>query len=203
MVREILHFFENIGLFGLMATMFIEGSSLPFPGVLAVLAYGYILSGDIWYHAYIAVWMSVMYSLSSLIPYFIGKKLGNFFKGKSIRRRIRRSKVFFVRYGQWSVAVSRPFGLGNYISYVAGLSHMNIGRYLILTFIGIYPWSLVMILLGHYFKGNYDAFQAFYQQHSTSVYLGVCILIGGIIFYYWFRHKRAGQRRAKKVRARG
>jgi len=34
---------------------------------------------------------------------------------------VKKGQAFFNRYGVWSIALSRPFGVSNYISYVAGM----------------------------------------------------------------------------------
>ncbi|MBO8157862.1 MAG: VTT domain-containing protein [Bacillaceae bacterium] len=188
MVDYILNMLKEIGLPGLFAAMFLEGLSIPFPGIAVVLAYGYILPVNYLNTAYIAMGMSAAYSLSSLVPYVLGGKLEWFFQKPS--KGFQKARELFVRYGQWSVAVSRPFGLGNYISYAAGMSKMNLTRYLSLTFMGIYPWSYVMLLLGNYFNGSYSAFQAFYQNHSIYVYAAVSVMTGVALLYYLLKHIR-------------
>lgn len=188
MIETIINWFENIGFVGLFASMFLEGASLPFPGIAVVLAYGYILSFDYWNTAWVAAGMSLVYSLASLLPYFLGNQLERLFK-KRPKKGLEKAKEFFVRYGKWSVAISRPFGLGNYISYVAGMSGMRLSQYLILTFIGIYPWSYVMILLGNYFNGSYEAFMSFYQSHSLYVYSALAATLVLVILYFLIKNK--------------
>jgi len=199
LIEAILHWLKDIGLIGLIAAMFLEGSSIPFPGVVIVLAYGYILSGNYWNTAYIATLMSITYCLSSLIPYFLGRKLEGLFKKPGIQK----AKDLFVRYGKWSVALSRPFGLGNYISYVAGMSKMNLAQYLALTFIGIYPWSYAMLLLGNYSNGSYLAFQAFYKDNSVYVYIAATILIGIIFLSMFLKHRLSRALKVDRGRGKG
>lgn len=189
MIELILHWLEAIGLFGLIAAMFLEGSSLPFPGIAIVLAYGYILPFSYWNTFLIAALMSVVYSISSLIPYFVGNKLERLFQKRS-NKGLEKAKGLFIRYGGWSVALTRPFGLGNYISYVAGMSKMRLTPYLLLTFIGIFPWSFVMILLGNYFNGSYEAFRSFYQNNSIYLYIVAVITIGMIVSFFILKNKR-------------
>ncbi|MFD1737869.1 DedA family protein [Bacillus salitolerans] len=187
MIEAILHWLENIGLLGLFAAMFLEGSSLPFPGIAVVLAYGYILPINYWNTVWVAAGMSFFYCLASLIPYVIGSKLEGLL---TKRKGFQKAKNLFVRYGMWSVALTRPFGLGNYISYVAGVSKMKLIPYIALTFIGIYPWSYVMLLLGNYFNGSYEAFMAFYENHSVYVYTAGGIFIGMLCLFFMMKNKR-------------
>lgn len=174
---------------GLFAAMFLEGSSLPFPGIAVVLAYGFILPVNYWNTLWIAAGMSVVYCLASLIPFYLGGQLEGIFNGRK-RKGFEKAKDLFVRYGRWSVALSRPFGIGNYISYVAGASKMKVIPYLLLTFIGIYPWSYVMILLGNYFNGSYEAFQAFYQDNSVYIYSTMAVVLLTISLYLFLKNRR-------------
>jgi membrane protein DedA with SNARE-associated domain len=187
LIEILLFWLIEIGLVGLFAAMFLEGSSLPFPGIAVVLAYGFILPVDYWNTLWIAAGMSVVYGLASLIPYYLGGRLEGIF---TKRKGFHKAKNLFIRYGSWSVALSRPFGIGNYISYVAGASKMKLIPYLLLTFIGIYPWSYVMILLGNYFNGSYEEFQAFYQKHSVSIYGVVAVILLTISLYLFLKSRR-------------
>ena len=189
MIEIILLWLKEIGLVGLFAAMFLEGSSLPFPGIAVVLAYGYILPFSYWNTVWVAAVMSVVYWMASLLPYFLGSKLEGLFQ-KRPKIGLQKAKDLFVRYGAWSVAMSRPFGLGNYISYVAGMSKMRLTPYLLLTFIGIYPWSYVMILVGNYFNGSYEAFKAFYQNNSVYLYIAAAISLGIIFLFFFIKDKR-------------
>lgn len=193
MIEIILLWLKDIGLVGLFAAMFLEGSSLPFPGIAVVLAYGYILPFSYWNTVWVAAGMSVVYCLASLLPYFLGSKLGGLFQ-KRPKIGLQKAKDLFVHYGAWSVAMSRPFGLGNYISYVAGMSKMKLIPYLLLTFIGIYPWSYGMILVGNYFNGSYEAFKAFYQNNSVYLYIAAAISFGIIFLYFFIKDKRNERR---------
>ncbi|MGY0693898.1 DedA family protein [Virgibacillus sp. FSP13] len=187
MIQQLLEWLSTLGKPGLYIVMLLEGSSLPFPGVVLVLSFGYILSPGYLNTALLAVNMSVCYSLASLIPYFLGMKLEGFFS-KKLKKGLDKGKSFFNRYGVWSIALSRPLGVGNYISYVAGMSRINIVKYFILTFIGIYSWSYIMIILG-----NYDKFKSFFDSYSIYVYIALgLVVIGIIIFFYLKRRKNKG-----------
>ncbi|MBS4210067.1 DedA family protein [Bacillus sp. FJAT-50079] len=189
MIQQFLEWLSTIGLSGLFIAMFLEGSSLPFPGLAIVLSYGYLLSPEYVATIFIAAGMSVFYSLSSLIPYFIGEKLERIFPNK-LRKKLDRGIHLFNRYGVWSIALTRPFGVGNYISYVAGMSKVNVYKYLLLTFIGIYPWSYVMILAGAYVNGNYEVFKNYFSTYSIYGYGMVLCGIAIAIFIYYRKSKQ-------------
>ncbi|WP_062107268.1 DedA family protein [Bacillus niameyensis] len=190
MVQQFLQWLSAMGLPGLFLTMFLEGSSLPFPGVVFVFSYGYLLSPGYVNTSFIAAGMGVSYTLASLIPYFLGRKVERLIP-KKMEKGLQKGISLFKTYGIWSIAFSRPFGVGNYISYVAGMSKVNLFKYSILTFIGIYPWSYVMILLGDYFKGNYEAFKEYFQAYSIYGYglLSIGLVIFILIYYRKFKKR--------------
>ncbi|MHC0036326.1 DedA family protein [Pseudoneobacillus sp. C159] len=189
MVQQFLEWVHAIGIPGLFVVMALEGSSLPFPGIVMVLSFGYLFSPSYVDTALIAFGMSLSYSLASLIPYFLGMKMERLIS-KRLRKGLSKGQQFFNKYGIWSIALSRPFGIGNYISYIAGMSKVQLLKYSLLTFIGIYPWSFVMILLGDYFNGNYEAFKEFFATYSLYFYGVIMVVIVGIVLFYYKKFKR-------------
>lgn len=189
MVQKLLEWLESMGITGLFLVMFLEGSSLPSPGVIIVLSYGYIIAPGYLGTATLAIGMSFFYSLASLIPYFLGLKLERYLP-KRLRKGIKKGIAFIGRYGIWSIAVSRPFGIGNYISYVAGIIRVPFIKYFVLTFLGIYPWSYVMIILGDYFSGNYEVFKSFFSTYNIYGYAAVAVVIVLIIGFFYKKSKQ-------------
>lgn len=189
MVQQIVDWLSAVGEPGLYIVMLLEGSSLPFPGVILVLSFGYILSPGYLDMAIFAANMSACYGLASLIPYFLGKKLTGLSSGR-LKKGLDKAESFFNRYGVWSVAISRPLGIGNYISYVAGMSKIHIVKYFLLTFIGIYPWSYMMLFLGDYFNGSYEAFKRYFDSYSLYIYVALAIIAVVVIVIVYFRKSR-------------
>lgn len=199
MVLQFLEWVHSIGLPGLFIAMVLEGSSLPFPGIIMVFSFGYLFSPGYLETAFIALGMSTCYSLASLIPYFLGRKLeGHIFK--RMKKGLQKGQRFFNRYGIWSIAFSRPFGIGNYISYIAGMSKVHLFKYLVLTFVGIYPWSYGMILLGDYFNGNYEAFKNYFKSYSLYGYGAVGIVL---VIFILFHYKKFRKNALPKAEERG
>ncbi|PAV28259.1 hypothetical protein CIL05_17995 [Virgibacillus profundi] len=190
MIQQILEWLRALGLPGLFLAMFLEGLSIPFPGVVIVLSFGYLLSPGLLSIALISIGMSIFYSIASLIPFFLASKLGGHLP-KRIKKGLEKGQSYFNRYGVWSIAISRPFGIGNYISYVAGLSKVNPLKYFLLTFIGIYPWSFIMMFLGDYFNGNFTAIKQFFKDQSIYGYAAAFIVILIGLFYIVKKYKKS------------
>jgi membrane protein DedA with SNARE-associated domain len=201
MVQQFLEWIHAIGLPGLFIVMVLEGSSLPFPGIIMVLSFGYLFSPGYGDTAVIALGMSLSYSLASLIPYYLGRKLERYIP-KRMKKGLKKGQLFFNKYGVWSISLSRPFGIGNYISYVAGMSNVHLFKYFILTFVGIYPWSFVMILLGDYFNGNYEAFKNYFSTYSMYGY-GAVLLVLSIIFLFYYKKSKREKNLLSDIKERG
>lgn len=189
-IEWIFGFLGELGLFGLFTAIFLEGASVPFPGIVVVLAYGGLLNLSLAGMAGIAAIMAVIYSVASLIPYFIGNKLEHLIR-PSIRKGLDKASRIFNRYGIWSIALSRPFGVGNYISYLAGISGVGLLKYLLLTFAGIFPWCLAILYLGNYLNGNYDRFLVLFDEYKMEFYgTGMLLAILFTAYAIWRRRKK-------------
>lgn len=190
-IQYILLLLEDLGLFGLFMAIFLEGSSLPFPGIIAVLAYGGILDMSIAGMTGIAAIMAIIYSVASLIPYFIGNKLEHLLWNR-VRKGLGKASRLFRRYGIWSIALSRPFGIGNYISYLAGMSNIGLTPYLMLTFSGIFPWCFAVLYLGDYLNGNYEHFVVLFNEYRFEFYgTGLLLAVLFISCSIWRRKNKS------------
>lgn len=188
MIQQFFDWLQTIGLPGLFLAMFLEGSSIPLPGIVIVLTFGYVLTPGFMGIAVIAAGMSLFYTSASLIPFYLAAKLGSKFPER-LKRKLAKGQNYFNRYGTWSIALSRPFGVGNYISYAAGLSKVNPLKFFLLTFLGIYPWSVVMLWLGDYFNGNIEAVIQLFQTKQVYFYgIIVFIIVIGLL-YLWKQRK--------------
>ncbi|WP_376845336.1 DedA family protein [Camelliibacillus cellulosilyticus] len=148
MFHHLLEWISGLGMIGLFITMFLEGASVPFPGIIVVLAYGYVMNLSLLEIILLALAMSAFYSLASMIPYILAYKLEVMIP-KRIKKGLDKAKTWFKKYGEWSIAFTRPFGVGNYISFVAGIAKVHPVRFICLTFIGIFPWALGILLVGN------------------------------------------------------
>ena len=120
MLQFALDFLEKCGVLGLFAATALEASSLPFPGALFMLIYGYIMNVSSWKLVLLSAANSVVYTIFTLVPYGIGHKLEKYSKKRFDEKKIAKAQNWFKKYGEWSIALSRPLSIGNYISYISG-----------------------------------------------------------------------------------
>lgn len=178
-MQLIYNFLNGIGAAGLILTMLLEGLSVPFPGIIVIFTLGYILNLSLIQIVLIAAAMSLTYSIASCVPYSIGFKLENIIR-KKYEKQINAVQRYFSKYGNFSIALLRPFAVGNYVSYIAGMSRVKLWKYILFTFIGIYPWSFAMLFVGKFTKGNIATALESTQSYMGYVYIPIAIVL---LFY--------------------
>lgn len=191
-------FINQYGYIAIIISAILEGTSIPFPGSVVLILAGFII-----YKGGLNIWYAILlgglsYSIASIIPYYIGKNikgsLFNFLETycKVPRKRIMIMEKYFNKHGELSICISRPFFIGNYISYFAGIANINIFKFFILTFIGVLPWATLYLWLGYYFRGNLDKAYLFLEKYNiTAAGFLIFIIIGFIIIkrYSIFKKK--------------
>lgn len=194
-----MHIFIEIlskfGISGLLFTMAIEGLSVPFPGIIVVLTLGYILNLGLIQTLIVSFFMSSLYSITSFLPYNIGYKLEDLIRNK-YSKQIEAAQRYFNKYGESSIAILRPFAIGNYISYLAGISKVNKWKYALLTFAGIYPWCVLMLFIGKISRGNIE--YAIGLAKSYSIYFYILAAAIGLITVYITINKHHTMKKNKR-----
>jgi membrane protein DedA with SNARE-associated domain len=195
MLQLALDVLEKCGVFGLFAATAIEASSLPFPGALFTLIYGYIMHPDPWKLLFLSLANSIVYTSFTMIPYGIGYKLEKFSRKRYDAQKIAKAQNWFKKYGEWSIVLSRPFSVGNYISYISGMSRIRPWRFVGFTFLGIFPWSTLLLYLGN--KGGLATVQRVTELTQKFGYLLLIILL--IVGLTWFllRRQKKNEKRAE------
>ncbi|WP_408010451.1 DedA family protein [Pseudalkalibacillus sp. A8] len=187
MFEFVVDLIKDFGIWGLLASLALEASSIPFPGGLVTLTFGYFLNLSVSEVLAYALLASGVYTLFSFIPYGIGYKLEDKLKEKTNARKIEKAQHWFKKCGIWSIAFTRPIGLGNYISYVAGVSKVKLWKFAVLTLIGILPWTVVMLWLGS--TGNLKSVKGFLDEFQMYVFIFVGIAIIGFLVYRYYKRK--------------
>jgi membrane protein DedA with SNARE-associated domain len=187
-------FLERCGVWGLFGATAIEATSLPFPGALFVLLYGYIMQVSSWQLILIGLVNSLIFSLFTLIPYAIGYQLENFSTKKMDSKKVKKAQEWFRKYGEWSITLSRPLSVGNYVSYIAGLSKIKPIRFFIFTFLGSFPWNTVLLFIGR--SSSVEGIQKFLTTLGKFGTLIIVVLaIIGVIWglIWWYRRKNQNE----------
>jgi membrane protein DedA with SNARE-associated domain len=187
-------FLERCGVWGLFGATAIEASSLPFPGALFVLLYGYIMQVSSWQLVLIGFANSLIFSLFTLIPYAVGYQLESFSSKKMDSKKVKKAQEWFRKYGEWSITLSRPLSVGNYVSYIAGLSKIKPIRFFFFTLLGAFPWNTLLLFIGR--SSSVEGIQKFLSTMGkfgtlTFVIIAVIACVWGLV--WWYRRKNQKQ----------
>jgi len=184
--------FSQFGYFIIFLGSLAEGLSLPFPSVILLIMAGTAVAlGRMSFWA-VAIIASLAYTLGSVIPYYIGFNLPKLRKYEWVARFVSKTpkplqqvNALFAKHGNKIVALSRPFLIGNCISYVAGLAHMSPVKFVIYTFIGILPWATSATLAGLLFGSNLDRTVALFTHYFFWAFGAVIV---SVIIYTYAKH---------------
>ncbi len=193
-VDIIVNFARDFGYLGIFIMMFLESTFFPFPSEVAMVPAGYLASkGEM--NLLLAIVIGTLGSLSgALFNYYLAKKYGRkgvlkfgkyfFFTEEKLQKMER----FFVEHGSFSTFVARLIpGVRQFVSLPAGLSAMNIKKFIFHTTLGAGIWVIVLALLGYFIGGNEELIKSYLHE----IVLGTLFLIVIGTIAYVYRHKRA------------
>jgi membrane protein DedA with SNARE-associated domain len=191
-MKSIIIFLQMGGAFGLFLLTSLEAMSIPLPGNLATLLYGFIMDWNFKHLLLISFVNSLFYVTFSLVPFFIGSKLENSVNRIFGKQKIEKAQKWFNRYGSLAIIFSRPTPISAYISYVSGMSKIHPLKFYIYSFIGIFPWITLLLYVGSLGDIHYCMHLLRKSEHISYLIIGIAVLI--IIPYFFF----IKQMRAKK-----
>jgi membrane protein DedA with SNARE-associated domain len=192
----------RLGYPGIMVLMAIESSVLPLPSELVMPPAGYLAAkGQM--NSVLAVGVGTLGSvIGALVNYalalFVGEPLLRKY-GKYVlvsARSLDRTEAFFRRHGEISTLIGRLLPVVRHlISIPAGVSRMNLGRFIFFTALGAGLWCAILTYLGWIIGRHGEQVEAVigtYVHHTLLTYIlpGVVILLGAYVLW-----RRRGQSR--------
>ena len=192
MIEMIFEILKELGWIGLFFGVAIEAVSIPFPAALFVLIYGYLLDPSLTQILYYSLFTTLTYMIVSLIPYWISIKYEDKLRKKLPKEKVKFAQKKIEKHGDWMISVGRLIGMG-YISYIAGFCKLSIKKFLLLTFIGFYPLSVLMFYLGT--LGNVELIAEWFQNGQSLIFAAI-ILFVSIYIYYRIRRKKKYKKEA-------
>ena len=192
----------RLGYPGIVVLMAIESSVLPLPSELVMPPAGYLAAkGQM--NGVLAVAAG---TLGSVIGALVNYALALFVGGPLLRkygkyvlvsaRSLDRTEAFFRRHGEISTLIGRLLPVVRHlISIPAGVSRMNLGRFIFFTALGAGMWCAILTYLGWIIGRHGEDVQAVigtYVHHTLLTYIlpGVVILLGAYVL--WRRRGRPG-----------
>lgn len=197
MMESMLNLIEDWGIWGVLFSLFIEGSALPFIGSFIMVTVGFILDLTWFEMVWVSILGSFLYAIGSWIPYYIGYKFGKSIENRmsyNKREKLAQAKDAFSKHGIWSVAISSPLHLGNFVPLLAGMSHMNLRTYTLLTMIGIAPSTFLFLSIGRLYIGTINS-----VIHTITDYQLLLFILFCVITMLYLGSKIISHRKQKKL----
>jgi uncharacterized membrane protein YdjX (TVP38/TMEM64 family) len=177
--------FEFWGPLLLLALFFVQMFAFVLPSWLLILVC--ILAYGPWWGSGLSL-LGIL--LASSAAYFIGHSLSEHtllaLLGEKAEKKM---STYLKNYGLGTVIVFRlaPFLSNDTISFVAGLTRMHFGRFIIGTILGILPLIVLLAYLG----GNTQRLQ------QGLIWASVVCLVGFGLYVWWDHTKAPGSKKSK------
>ncbi len=150
-------FIKQYTYIGLFISMTLESASLPIPSEV-IMPFAGILAEQGLLNGYIAFIISLFGSLTGvlidyIIGYFIGKDI--FYKHLKFfhitRKKLDLFDEWFNENGEFAVFIVRLIPIiRGLISFPAGFSKMDLKKFILYSFAGIFIWNLLLMMFGFY-----------------------------------------------------
>jgi membrane protein DedA with SNARE-associated domain len=199
-----------VGYLGVFFAMVVESTLLPLPSELILPYAGFLVSDssavEPLTHAPWSFWVVVVVGTAanttgSVFGYYLGAWLGRPFLDRwgrflLIRKHeVDQAEAFFARWGSPTAFFSRLLpGIRSVISFIAGVSHMPIGRFIVYSTLGAVPWTIALVYAGVVLGENWIQIREAFRPFDTAI-LVACIL--AVVAFVWWRLGHPGWRTAE------
>ncbi|HWS01264.1 MAG TPA: DedA family protein [Prolixibacteraceae bacterium] len=191
---------DNLNYWTITLLMAIESSVIPLPSELVVPPAAYkAAAGEL--NIYLVIFFSTLGALlGSLANYYLAVVIGrpivyrfaNSKFGHMLlldEEAIKKTEAFFERNGSISIFTGRLIpGVRHLISIPAGLSRMNLSKFILYTTLGAGIWNVILAAIGYYLEAvvPYDQLMLKvdeYSGHLSTVFIVLGVLVFGFILY--------------------
>ena len=189
--------------------MAIESAMVPLPSELVLPFAGFMVSdaGQVepltrgpWSFWVVVIVATLGNTVGSLIGYAIGAYGGRPFLrrwGKYLLIRpheIELADHFFARYGAQTAFFSRMLPVvRTFISFPAGVARMPLGKFILYSTLGAFPWSVALVFAGVQLGANWANLRHALQPFDMAI---AVIVVIGVVAFAWWRLGMPGRPRA-------
>jgi membrane protein DedA with SNARE-associated domain len=211
MVIPFLHdLYAAVGYLGVFFAMVLESTIVPIPSELILPFAGFLVSDQSiepltrspWNFWVVVVVGVAANTTGSLCGYALGTKLGRPFLDRWGRylliskHEVEQAEHFFARWGSPTAFFSRLLpGIRTIISFIAGVSHMPLGRFTIYSTLGAIPWTIALVYAGTVLGSNWTRIRDELKPFDNAI-LVACVLT--VVLFVWWRIGHPGWRRSEQ-----
>jgi membrane protein DedA with SNARE-associated domain len=200
-VRDLVtQIYSAVGYLGVALWVAIESVIIPIPSELVLPFAGFLvgqgtaiepLTGQPWNLILVTLFGTLGATLGALVAYAIG-----WYGGRPIIERwgrylgitpddLDRADDFFARHGDAAAFFGRMVPIvRSLVSFAAGIAHMRLGRFIVFTFLGSLPWTLLLVVAGMVMGANWEEIGGILKRFEYLV-LGILVVIA--LLWIWFR----------------
>ena len=182
---------SHLGYGGIVLLMAIESANIPLPSEIIMPFSGYLVSigqFNLWWAAFFG---AVGCVLGGSFSYWLGMVGGRPLiekYGKYIlisHHDLDYADGWFKKHGEITTFVGRLLPvIRTFISFPAGIAKMNFKKFVIYSFLGSFPFCLLLTYIGQKLGENREILSAYF--HKFDLIIGL-IILAGIVWYVW-RH---------------
>ncbi len=199
--RQILEFISQvynlIGWPGVVALMAIESANIPLPSEVIMPLSGWMLikaQGLGLQYTLLAGFCGALgCTIGSGVSYALGAWGGRPFLERYglylllSQHDLELADRWFSRYGDWAAFLSRLLPVvRTFISFPAGVARTRLSSFLVLTFLGSFPWSLGLAYGGYLLGEHWEEIRVWMRPFDIPI-IGAAVLLVGLFLY---RHVR-------------
>lgn len=198
----VINVISTLGYPGIVLTMAIESALIPLPSEIIMPFSGFLVSTG----RFELIWVGVAGAVGNVIGSLVAYALGYWGHERLVRRFVRRwgkwillgeeeldsAEKLLHKYKDWVVLGSRVVpGVRTVISLPAGFAKLPIWRFIVLTFIGSFIWSLFLAWVGLTMGENWDTLGPYFHKADALVVVIILALGGFYIYHKLRRNQRA------------
>ena len=188
-----LGFIASWGYFAVALLMAMENACIPIPSELILGFAGYLIFADQMTFTGALTAGMVGGMLGSIFAYEVGHRGGRSFVdryGKYFfvkKSHVDIAQNWFDKYGVKAVFFSRMLPvIRTFISLPAGFAHVNMKKFLIMTFAGSLPWTALILFAGMMLGESWKILTEIGHEASIA-FVVVCAIA---IAFFYLRHRR-------------
>jgi membrane protein DedA with SNARE-associated domain len=210
-INTLLSWIDNVGYPAVFVATFLETLFPPIPSEVIFPIIGYTAQNKglgLWHAIGMATIGALGSTVGAIIIYFVALKVRESAIILSLGRytgisksKLEKVELLFRKHGEIAVFLGRMLpGIREIISIPAGISKMNLSKFIIFTFSGSFVWSTTLTLLGYYL-GQAWISKFFSEEILSSIFslIAIIIIIGILIVVIGFKCYRKHKLSTKKL----
>lgn len=191
-----IYLIQSLGYWGVFIAMTLESACIPLPSEIIMPFSGYVVYQGTTNMTLIGITIvgALGNLFGSLIAYYVGliggrpllEKYGKYVL--ITHSKLELADKWFARYGYEAVFISRFLPIiRTFISLPAGITHMDLKKFVIYTFLGSLPWSFALGYIGVKLGPHWEIIRNYFHTLDYVVVLCLVIFVGYLVYKYKFK----------------